>query len=257
MMVLALLAGCAAAPELPVAGTPGGVASSSGLPGIRYKAVLVAGDGELPVFDNAAEALAGYLGERGVAAGDVQRLSARRAVVGRDGVRSATLEHVLAAVEGMKPGPGEGCLVFASSHGAIGQGLVLTAGGVQVLRPAALDGALVRGCGDAPTAVVVSGCFTGIFAETPMARPNRFVLTAARRDRPSFGCGAGETLTFFDRCLLEGLKAGGTWELAAVRAKGCVTGLERAKRVRPSEPQVWRGPAVADWPLPVLSGAQR
>jgi hypothetical protein len=72
---------------------------------IRYKVVLIAGDGRLPVFDNATEGVAARMHMRGsVTTDDIQRLSAAPAVITQDGVRSASLAHVLEAISTMKPG---------------------------------------------------------------------------------------------------------------------------------------------------------
>ena len=74
-----------------------------------------------------------------------------------------------------------------------------------VLRPAALDRALSIGCGDCADRRDRVRLLFRQLRRPPMARPNRIVLTAARADRPSFGCGADETYTFFDECLLHSL----------------------------------------------------
>jgi hypothetical protein len=240
---LALATACAPPPELP----PVQPYDAATLAAIRYKVVLVAGDSSLPVFDNAVDGVAARLRERdGVAQGDFQRLSAATGVVAQEGVRSASLDHVLAAVKRMGPGPGQGCFVFATSHGAAHRGLLLTAMGSEVLSPEALDRALAQGCGNAPTVVVVSGCFTGAFAQPPMARANRVVLTAARADRASFGCRAGRTYAVYDRCLLDALDAGGAWPQVYAAVQRCVGDAERRGQFVPSEPQAWFGPAVAD-----------
>ncbi len=233
--------------------------SGAGMPALQgWKAVLVAGDGSIPVFDDAVAGVAARLQERdGVAPGDIQRLSATPAIVARGRARPASLNNVLDAVATMRPAAGQGCFVFATSHGARGYGLVLAAGGLQALTPAALDRALARGCGDAPTVVVVSSCFSGIFARPPMARANRIVLTAARPDRSSFGCGAGRAYTFYDRCLLSAMDAGGTWRQMFGNTSSCVAAEEREDGFVPSEPQAWFGPAVAEPPLPAAGAVTR
>jgi len=218
-----------------------------------YKAVLVAGDASLPVFDNAVASVAARLRERGVAKDDIQLLSAAPGVVAREGARPASLDGVLDAISTMAPGAGQGCFVFATSHGAPGAGLVLAATH-EVLDPAALDAALAEGCGTAPTVVVISACFSGLYARAPMTRPNRIVLTAARPDRTSFGCGAGYTYTVYDRCLLDALGGGGTWRQAYAAIRRCVSAVERQGRFEPSEPQAWFGPAVGDLALPTVAG---
>ena len=245
LMLVLFGSACAAAPELP----PVQPLDAAALASVRFKAVLVAGDGRLPVFDNAADAMADLLKGRGATVPNgLQRLSAAPGVVAREGVRSASLDHVLDAIRAMRPGAGEGCFVFATSHGAPYRGLALGEAG-EFLGPAALDRALARGCGTAPTVVIVSGCFTGNFAQAPVARANRIVLTAARADRASFGCGAGRTYTVYDRCLLDALDEGGSWQQAYASMQQCVVEEERNGRFQRSHPQASFGSAVAGWPL--------
>jgi hypothetical protein len=226
------------------------VQSSPGTPsGLHFKAVLVAGDWSSPAFDHATEAMREQLLGHQVASEDIQALSSAHGVIAQNGVRSASLEHVLAAIEGLHPAAGEGCFVFATSHGGYHEGLVL-APSENFLTPPELDRALTSGCGDAPTVVIVSGCFSGTFTKAPMARDNRIVLTAAREDRPSFGCGAGSQYTFFDRCLLRAMDRAANWRAAYDNIRSCVSAKESSLRFRPSEPQAWFGEAVSKLPLP-------
>lgn len=246
LVILMAASACLAARDLP----PVRSYDAAALAAKHYRAVLVAGDDSLPVFDNAAKGVAIWLQRQGaVASGALQRLSTTPAVIGRNGVRSATLEHVLDAIEGMQPDAGEGCFVFATSHGAPHRGLVL-AEADEFLNPRALDRALESGCGSAPTVVIISGCFSGNFTRVPMARANRIVLAAARPDRPSFGCGAGRTYTVYDRCLLDALDQGGAWQKAFGLIQRCVAGEERRERFEPSEPQAYFGSEVANLRLP-------
>ncbi len=208
------------------------------------KIVLIAGDDSLPVFDNAVQSVQADLAAGGAGARDIVALSA--AATGAD---SATLDHVLAAVAAMHPAPGQGCLVFATSHGGKHAGLYL-ADGDSFLTPSALDAALAQGCGAAPTVVVISACYSGSFTQPPMARPNRVVLSAARPDRSSFGCGAGRTYTVYDACLLKAWRPGVAWQQVFAVVKGCVRNEELIERVRASEPQGWFGARAAGLTLP-------
>jgi hypothetical protein len=224
--------------------------------GLRWRAVMVAGDPSLPVWDNAARRLEqGLLASGRAVPGQVTRLSARPAETAR-GARPGGLEATLAAIQAIRPAAGEGCLIFLTMHGAPNAGLVFAPEN-RVLTPNLLDKVLQLGCGEAPTLVVASGCFTGDFAAGNMARPNRVVLTAARADRSSFGCGAGFELTVFDDCLLQGLAAGGAVTALRERTQECVRLEEvRQRATPPSEPNAHLGAALRGLVLaPMPSGA--
>jgi hypothetical protein len=222
---------------------PGAVRPSSS----ADKVLLIAGDSSLPVFDNAVAGLRARLVAISRGRADITQLSATPSLVAQHVARLATLSHVLSAIAAMRPSAGQGCFVFATSHGVRQAGLYLSARD-EVLTPRALDGALARGCGDAPTVVVISSCFSGAFAEGPMRRPNRIVLTAARADRTSFGCQAGRDYTVYDRCLLDAVDRAATWTQAYALIRACVSAEETLENVLPSEPQAWFGAALQRTP---------
>ncbi len=212
----------------------------------HWQVVLVAGDTAQPVFDNAVKAMDMWLVEHGVPRSDIHRLAASAG--SRDpAVEPATLDRVLDRIASLHGGPGEGCFVFITSHGAHGLGVYLSRRD-QMLKPAALARALAAGCGAAPTIVVVSACYSGSFARG-MAAPNRIILTAARADRPSFGCAADRTYTDYDACLLGALPHAETWRGVFDDTKGCVERRERQEEDLPSHPQASFGAAVRDLPL--------
>jgi hypothetical protein len=208
-----------------------------------WQAVLAAGDDAEPVFDDATQALDRRLVADGVPAANIHRLSASPAQL-RDGVEPATVPVLLRRIAVLRPRPGERCLIFLTSHGERGAGLWLARSDT-ALRPEQLARALSQGCAAAPTVVIVSGCYTGAFARGAMARSNRIVLTAARADRPSFGCAVGRTYSFFDACLLGELSRFATWRGVFDGTTSCVARIEHRLGVRPSEPQAYFGAAVA------------
>jgi hypothetical protein len=216
----------------------------------RMRAVLVAGDGGLRVFDDGVAGMAAWLRDTsGIPPDRITRLSASPTVIARLRVQPASWRDIMQAIENLRPAPGEACFVFITSHGIKGQGVALSYDD-SVLRPAALDRALATGCGDAPTVAIVSACYSGSFARPPMVRANRIILTAARADRPSFGCGAGETYTFFDQCLLHSLDHGPHWRDVFAATQSCVEQREVRDDFTPSEPQGWFGAAAADLAVP-------
>jgi len=222
----------------------GGPALGAGPDAARWQAVLVAGDNAQPVFDNAVEALARWLADRGVPAADIHRLSASETP--RDpAVEPATAKQILQRIASLRPLPGERCLIFITSHGQRGEGIWLARSG-EHLGPASLARALSAGCAAAPTVVILSACYSGAFAVGAMRARNRIILSAARADRPSFGCQADRTYTVFDECLLAALPRAPTWRAVKAASLRCVKARERRLSVVPSQPQASFGAAVRD-----------
>jgi hypothetical protein len=111
-------------------------------------------------------------------------------------------------------------------------------------------------CGKKPTVVVISACYSGVFVPR-LAGPNRMVLTAARPDRSSFGCGESDTYPYFDACVLESLPKVKDWPALGRAAQACVATRERAEGLTPpSEPQMSIGGEMA-LTLPLLGFAGR
>jgi len=95
--------------------------------------------------------------------------------------------------------------------------------------------------------VVVSACFSGGYI-APLQDDQTIVITAARSDRISFGCGDRSDATFFGEAFFQqGLATTDTLEAAFDIAKKRVDERERAAGYAPpSEPQIWVGPAMAE-----------
>jgi hypothetical protein len=206
-----------------------------------WKAVLISGDDSEPAFDNAVDALADKLETWGVGRGNIAELKAS----GR-GASAATESAIDDAFARLKPTASEGCFVFITSHGAPRKGLVMRRADA-MLTPRGLANLLDGPCSARATVVVTSGCFSGAFADArPMRAPNRTILTAARYDRPSFGCKANRHFTVFDECFLGSLERGLLWQSVMDRARACVEKSEAALGVEaPSQPQIAVGTDVA------------
>ena len=148
-----------------------------------------------------------------------------------------------------------GCLVYFTSHGSPA-GVVV---GPRLLSPAGLSQMVDDACGERPTVVIISACFSGVFVP-PLSRPDRMVLTAARPDRSSFGCGEADRYPYFDACMLETLPQAHDFAELGRRVQGCVADKEKATGMAPpSEPQLFLGsqlrPLVPFYPLAVRQTA--
>ena len=239
-------------------GRPSGAARASG-PFDDWAAVVVAGDfhahsgAESEAFDNARRDVGNALLEVGFTADHLKEFSTRperypaeHVMLSEPGLIGSKLTDVASQARG-------GCLVYFTSHGSPA-GVVV---GPRILSPAGLSQIVDDACGARPTVVIISACYSGVFVP-PMSRPDRLVLTAARPDRSSFGCGESDRYPYFDTCMLESLPKAkdfadlGRGVQACVGAKEIATGMSP-----PSEPQLFIGsqlrPLVPFYPFPPRS----
>jgi hypothetical protein len=210
----------------------------------RWAAVIVAGDNEAAhveahteTFDNARRDVGKALISRGFAAANIAEFSVEPEQHPDTHPGPDDLPQIAAALKRLATQAPDGCLVYLTSHGSP-WGAVL---GPKLLSPSVLAHAVSEACGERPTVVVVSACFSGVFVPA-LAGPDRLVMTAARRDRSSFGCGESDQYPFFDACVLESLPAVPDFPALAIRTRSCVARREQEEGVGPpSHPQTFVG----------------
>lgn len=209
----------------------------------NWAAIVVAGDNRAhngtpsAIFDNARRGVVHELEASGFAVRNIAEFSVAQrsgAAYARANVISDVLYRLAQRARG-------GCLLYFSSHGAP-DAMVL---GNSWLTPRRLSRIVAAGCGNRPTVVVVSACFSGIFVPA-LAAKNRLVLTAARRDRSSFGCGQTDRYPYFDECMLSVWPHVDGFIALGGAARACVAAREKREHVGPpSEPQLRIGANVA------------
>ena len=155
-----------------------------------------------------------------------------------DAPHPATAQTILDGLYGAASQGTAGCLLYFTSHGTPTS---MVFGNAAAMTPDMMVNIVRRACGARPTVVIVSACYSGIFVNA-LAAPNRMVLTAASRERTSFGCAADETYPWFDGCILETLPGATDFLALAAGARACVTRKERDAGIDlPSEPQLFVG----------------
>jgi hypothetical protein len=205
-----------------------------------------AGDGTEDVFLHEAQAARALLDRRFGTAGRSLLLANNPATV--ETVPLATignLARALAGVGARMDRENDVLFLFLTSHGAEGGWLSTR---FEPVRPrafvarqldAALDDAGIRW-----RVIVISACFSGGFI-VPLADPNSLIITAARADRPSFGCGHDGQFTYFgDAFFGRALPATDSFVDAYDAAKAQVATWEKAKGFQPSLPQLYVGDAI-------------
>jgi hypothetical protein len=99
--------------------------------------------------------------------------------------------------------------------------------------------------------LILSACFSGIFIPG-LQTSNSVIVTAAARDRTSFGCFADNDWTFFgDAMINHALRKPQSLGAAYAEATALVSEWERRFEVTPSQPQIFLGAASAGWLAPL------
>lgn len=222
-------------------------ADAASSPFANWAAVVVAGDwhahsgGPTEAFDNARRDVAARLATLGFSQTNIRQFSTRPDRYPDTRPARTDLEPIFDTLSELAQKAPDGCLIYYTSHGGP-PGVVMDEDGKQMIVPPGVMAELVnQACPNRPTVVVISACFSGVFVPT-LARPNRMVLTAARPDRTSFGCGQDDKYPYFDDCFLSSMPDAHDFQGLAGEVRECVRRREIAEKVSPpSEPQVWVG----------------
>jgi hypothetical protein len=93
--------------------------------------------------------------------------------------------------------------------------------------------------------IVVSACYSGGFID-PLKDEYTLIMTASAADRTSFGCGSESNATYFGDALFgHALRVEDSFVKAFAQAKARIEERERVEKLRPSEPQLFVGEAMA------------
>jgi hypothetical protein len=208
----------------------------------NWAVLIVSGDNHAhsgnpsAVFDNARHDLVAAFTRLGFSPANIAQFAVSPDPVAQHSENSA-IASTLWDLSNRAPG---GCLIYFTSHGTP-DGIVIDQ---RLLDPAKLGIIVSNACGSKPSVIVMSACFSGQFVRT-LRGDNRIVLTAARLDRTSFGCGESDHYTFFDDCFLRALPMSGDFPALGGLVQQCVAEREQQmKATPPSEPQLDIGPKV-------------
>jgi hypothetical protein len=208
----------------------------------HWAVVLAAGDyrahsgAPSKVFDNGRHDLADAFAKIGFAKSNMVQFS----VDYDDGTQHVSVPDIAAAMQSVASRAKDGCLIYFTSHGTP-TGMVM---GDAILSPAQMHDMVQDACGERPSVIVMSACYSGLFVPA-LQGTNRVIMTAARPDRTSFGCGEMDQHTFFDDCFLRAMPMAGDFPGLGSLVQQCVSEREtQMKATPPSEPQLSVGPGV-------------
>lgn len=211
-----------------------------------WKSVFISGDDSIPNFDNGRIAISEMFHTLGAYKEFQTHLTSDKKLVTSE-VKLATLNNIARGFLGLRVNKKtDGCLLFMTSHGIKNFGFYLSSGyeGKEgAITPDQLSEVLDATCGEVPTVLLISACYSGQFVQK-LARDNRVIMTAAIKDRPSFGCSTDTVYTYWDECLLDNIPHNNTWEELYSDVKSCITRKESALGFQPSLPQAFFGKNV-------------
>jgi hypothetical protein len=208
--------------------------------------VGIAGDGAEEVFLNEAGHARRVFGERFEARGRSLLLANHgRTLDALPVAAGRTIAQAISRVAQTMDPAEDVLVVFLSSHGTEDGALVLDLGfrPLAPLAPAALRAALDE-AGVQWRVVIVSACFSGAFVDA-LRGPRSLVISSARADRNSFGCGHDGDYTYFGRAFLEQeLPRAESIPAAFDGARARIDALEKSEGRVPSEPQMAVGEEI-------------
>jgi hypothetical protein len=218
-----------------------------------WAVIVVAGDWRAhdgspsEAFDNARRDVSAGLVAIGFRPEDIAQFSVRPERYAATHVLAAEPRMIRDTLDDLASHAPSGCLLYFSSHGTP-QGMVLNGA---IARPDDLAQAVNEICADRPTVIIISACYSGAFVPALQGR-NRMIMTAARADRTSFGCGQDDKYPYFDTCVIANLREAHGFPQLADRVRDCVAKREyETGAAPPSEPQVSIGadvtPALPKW----------
>ncbi|MFC4728833.1 C13 family peptidase [Coralloluteibacterium thermophilus] len=209
-------------------------------------AIGLAGDGRERVFRNEVDFLSGLLGARFGAEGRVLRLVNSPETV--DSLPLASLGALRQAVQGVAARMDREediLLLFMTSHGLPGGRFHIDMAPLPLVPITAPDlRAVLDDAGIRWRVIVVSACYSGGFIDA-LADPRTLVVTAARADRTSFGCGTESDITWFGHAFLyEGLNRSTSFAEAFAHARGRIAEWEAREDMEASHPQYVAGAEI-------------
>lgn len=157
----------------------------------------------------------------------------------------ANIERALAGIAARIDRDEDVVFLFVTSHGSEDHELAIDLLGLplQQVTPESLSDA-VRESGIRWRVDVVSACFSGGYIDA-LSASTAMVLTAARKDRTSFGCGADADVTYFGRAFfIEALNQTDDFRAAFEIARDAIAIREAADDETPSEPQISSNPLI-------------
>ncbi|MBD8528077.1 C13 family peptidase [Pseudomarimonas arenosa] len=213
---------------------------------IDLYAIGVAGDGSESVFHNEVRYLERLVSQRLAQPGHAVSLINHPLTADSYPLASmSNLRRALAGVAATMDIEQDVLLLFVTSHGSSEHEILLGFEPLPLdqMHPAALRQALDE-AGIRWRVLVISSCYSGGYIEA-LRSPETLIITAARHDRTSFGCGAQSKITWFGQAfLVEALNESIDFVSAFKTARRQIRAREKEHDETASHPQISVGDQI-------------
>lgn len=231
-----------------------------------WAAIVVAGDwrahdgSPTEAFDNARRDVAAALVGMGFKPENMLQFSTRPERYPDTRPERLAPKELMAGLKGAADRTTGGCLIYYTSHGNPDGVVMDVKGEIYMIAPRHMGLLLDQACPGKPAIVFISACFSGVFIPQ-LEGSDRMVMTAARKDRSSFGCSTDDKYPFFDDCFLQSVGKTRTFPGLPPAIQACVAAKEKALGLGPpSEPQASIGAdlrmKLSMMPFPTTARAQ-
>lgn len=209
--------------------------------------VAFAGDGGEDVFRNEAEYADKLFAQRFDADGHVLVLENNAATVATRPLATWTnLHHALEGIAGKMDPAEDMVLLYLTTHGSEDHQLLVDLDPLPLdqIEPVDLLDAFKTSPSMRWKVIIVNACYSGGFVDT-LRDDSTLVMTSARADRTSFGCGATSDITYFGRAfLVDALNRTTSLRDAFELARQSVAQWESADKEQASYPQIATAPGI-------------
>ncbi|KRE87426.1 peptidase C13 [Rhodanobacter sp. Soil772] len=209
--------------------------------------LVFAGDGSEDVFRNEAEYAARLFAQRfGATTHSLVLENNPASLTTRPLASWSNLETALESLGKVMQPDQDILLLYLTSHGSEDHSLLVDMDPLPLDQLGASDLAGILAMHPFKwKVVVVNACYSGGFVP-PLRGSGTLVLTAARSDRSSFGCGSDSDITYFGKAwLVDALNRTPDFIEAFKQASGEISQWEQKDKLTPSEPQIDIGSGIA------------
>ena len=228
------------------------------VPGGRVYFLGFAGVGEERVFAEEIKLAAQRVGEKyGSSMRSVLLLNDRRDLATQPLASTSSLRYSLGEIARVMNRDEDVLFLALSSHGSRDSTIVVSNTGMfEQGLSARMLAVLLEDSRIKWRVIVVSACFSGAFVK-PLSDDHTIVITAASKNRSSFGCSDQRDLTYFGEAFYrDALPHSADLRTAFETARKEIRRREKDEEFTPSKPQGYFGPLMEE-KLRVLEQAQR